>query len=90
MTADKPKGRRERLSKVNMATLRELMIDAEFKTDLRIRLKKPVFFFGDHIGEGGYVLHDGDYKWLRQLGDKKFFLPNMERMYPLSLSLIHI
>jgi len=28
-------------------------------------------------------LHDGDYKWLRQIGDKKFFLPNMERMYPL-------
>ena len=36
------------------------MTDAEFKTDSRIPLKKPVFFFGDNIGEGGYVLHDGD------------------------------
>ena len=26
----------------------------------------------------------GDYKWLRQIGEKRFFLPNMERMYPLS------
>ena len=26
----------------------------------------------------------GDYKWLRQIGDRRFFLPNMERMYPLS------
>ena len=60
------------------------MTDVKFKTDSRIPLKKPVFFFGDNIGEGGYVLHDGDYKWLRQIGDRKFFLPNMERMYPLS------
>jgi len=28
-------------------------------------------------------LYDGDYKWLRQIGDRRFFLPNMERMYPL-------
>ena len=84
MTADKPRERRERLSKVDMTTFRELMTDAEFKMDSRIPLKKPVFFFSDNIGEGGYVLHDGDYKWLRQIGDRKFFLPNMERMYPLS------
>ena len=29
-------------------------------------------------------MRDGDYKWLRQIGNRKFFLPNMERMYPLS------
>ena len=55
VTADKPKERMERLSKVDMATFRELMTDAEFKMDSRIPLKKPVFFFGDNIGEGGYV-----------------------------------
>ena len=60
------------------------MTDADFETDSRILLKKSVFFFGDNIGEDGHILHDGDYKWLRQVGGRKFFLPNMERMYPLS------
>ena len=56
------------------------MTDTEFKTDSRVSLKKPVFFFGDNIGEDGSILHNGDYKWLRQIGNRKFFLPNMERM----------
>ena len=30
------------------------------------------------------ILHDGDYKCLRQIGDRRFFLPNIERMYSLS------
>ena len=84
MTADRSKERRKRLSKVDMATFRELMADAEFTTDSRVPLKKPVFFFGDNIGQGGYTLHDGDYKWLRQIEGRTFFLPNMERMYLLS------
>ena len=83
MTTDKSKERRERISKVDMRTFREIMTDGEFETDSRIPLKKPVFF-GDNIGEGDDILHDGDYKWLRQIGDRKFFLPNMEIMYPLS------
>ena len=84
VTADKSKERRERLSEVDMMTLRELMTDAEFTADSRVPMKKPVFFFRDKISEGGYTLHDGDYKWLRQIEGRKFFLPNMERMYPLS------
>ena len=84
VTTDKSKERKERLSKVDMGTFREIMTDADFKTDSRVPLKKPVFFFGDNIGEDDSILHDGDYKWLRQIGDRKFFLPNMERMYPLS------
>ena len=60
------------------------MTDATFSTNARAPMEKPAFFFGDHISEGGYSLHDGDYKWLRQVGDRRFFLPNMERMYPLS------
>ena len=47
-------------------------------------LKKPNFYFGDAITEEDRVLYDGDYKWLRQIGDRRFFLPNMERMYPLA------
>ena len=35
------------------------------------------------VDEDDRILHDGDYKWLRQIGDR-FFLPNMERMYSLS------
>jgi len=84
VTADKSQERRERLSNVDAATLRELMTDVAFTTDSRVLMKKPAFFFGDHISEGGYTLHDGDYKWLRQIGDRRFFLLNMERMYPLS------
>ena len=42
------------------------------------------FFFVDAIDEDDRILHDGDYKWLRQIGDRRFFLPNMERMYSLS------
>ena len=83
MTTDKSKERRERISKVDMRTFREIMTDGEFETDSRTSLKKPVFF-RDNIGEDCSILHDGDYKWLRQIGVRKFFLPNMERMHPLS------
>ena len=84
VTADKSQERRERLSNVDVATLRELMTDVAFTMDSRVPMKKPAFFFGDHISEGGHSLYDGDYKWLRQIGERRFFLPNMERMYPLS------
>jgi len=47
-------------------------------------LKKSDFFLGDAITEDDHVLYDGDYKWLRQIGDRRFFLPNMERIYPLA------
>ena len=41
-------------------------------------------FFGDAIAEDDKILYYGDYKWLCQIGDKKFFLPNVKRMYPLA------
>jgi len=84
VTADRSQERKKRLSNVDMVTFRELMTDAAFTTDARIPLEKPAFFFGDHVGDGGYSMYDGDYKWLRQIGDRRFFLPDMERMYPLS------
>jgi len=60
------------------------MTDERFKSDSRVALKKPDFFFGDAIAEDDMILYDGDNKWLRQIRDKKFFLPNIERMYPLA------
>ena len=67
-----------------MLTLREIISDGRFESDSRTVLRKPDFFFGDSIDEDEAALHDGNYKWLRQIGDRKFFLPNMERMYPLA------
>ena len=46
-------------------------------------LRKPDFF-GDSIEEDEVALYDGDYKWLRQIGSRRFYLPNMERMYLLA------
>ena len=66
----------------SMLTFREIMTNGRFESDTRIALKKPDFFFGDAITEHDRVLYDRDYKWLRQIGDMRFFLSNMERMYP--------
>jgi len=84
VTADQSQARKERLSNVDMGTLRVLMTDAAFAMDARIKLEKPAFFFGDRINDGGYRAYDGTYKWLCQIKDGRFFLPDMERMFPLS------
>jgi len=47
-------------------------------------LRKPDFFFGDSIEEDEVALLDGDYKWLRQISDRRFFLPSIELMHPLA------
>ena len=67
-----------------MLTLREIFFDGRFKSDSRALLKKPDFSFGDSIEEDEAALYDGDYKWLHQIGNRRFFLLNMERMYPLA------
>jgi len=84
VTTSKSKERKERISKASMVTLWEIISDRLFETDSRTPLRKPVFLFGDAIDENDRILHDGNYKWLRQIGDRRFFLPNMERMYSLS------
>ena len=83
-TTDKSQERKERISNVDGRTFRVLMTDAAFMTDAHIKLEKPAFFFGDHVGDGGYRMYDGNYKWLHQIGDRRYFLPAMERMLPLS------
>ena len=60
------------------------MTSGQFESDTHIVLKKLDFFFGDAITKDDRVLFDRDYKWLRQIGDRRFFLPNMERTYPLA------
>jgi len=84
VTTGKSKEQRERIIKASMVTLREIISDGLFEMDFRTSIWKPAFLFGDAIDEDDRILHDGDYKWLRQIGDRRFFLPNMERMYSLS------
>ena len=67
-----------------MLTLQDIISDGLFESDSHVLLRKPGFLFGDAITEEDRILCNGDYKWLRHIGDRKFFLPNMERMYPLS------
>jgi len=67
-----------------MLTLREILSDGQFEPDSGTLLRKPAFFFGDSVKENEASLNDRNYKWLRQIGDRKFFLPNMERTYPLA------
>jgi len=67
-----------------MLTFREIISDSQFESDSHTLLRKPAFFFGDSIEEDEIALYDGNYKWLRRIGDRKFFLPNMERTYPLA------
>ena len=61
-----------------MQTLREILSDGQFESDSRTLIRKPAFFFGDSIEEDETVLYDGNYKWLRRIGDRKFFLANMD------------
>ena len=75
--------RQARLIKGTASTLRELILDGRFESNYRL-FKKPVFLAGDAIKKNEEVLFDGNYKWLRQIGERHFFLPNMEWMFPLS------
>ena len=84
MFALKSRERRDRLSNPSMLTFQEIMTNGLFESDARVVLKKPNFFFGDAITEEDKVLYNGDNKWLHQIGDRRFFLPNMERMYLLA------
>ena len=84
VTTGKSNERKERISKASMVTLREIISNALFETDSHTPLRKPGFFFGDAIEEDDRILYDGNYKWLCQIGDKRFFLLNKESTYPLS------
>jgi len=84
----KSREHRDRLSNPSMLTFREIVINGRFESDTRIVLKKPDFF-GDAITEEDRVLYDGDYKWLRRIGDR-FFPSQHGEDVPLILSSVHI
>ena len=83
VTTGKSKEHKDRITKASMLTLREIISDGLFELDSRALQRKLGIFFGDAVTEDDRILCDGDYKWLCQIGNRKFFLPNMERMYPL-------
>ena len=64
--------------------VRELITDAKLETSERKLMRKPIYIFGDVIDANDDKLFNGNYKWLRKIGDRFFFLPNMTRMVPLS------
>ena len=80
----KDRERRTKLSLASSQTLQELITDERFESDTRLLLRKPDFLFGDSINEDAEVILDGSYKWLRQLGERRFFLSDMEMMFSLS------
>ena len=58
-----------------MLTLHLIISNGRFKSDSHTILRKINFFFGDSIEEDEAALYDGDYKWLRQIGNSRFFSP---------------
>ena len=72
------------MSQASSQTLRELITDGRLESEARSLLKKPDFLFGDSIDEDVEVMLNGSYKCLLQLGECRFFLPDMERMFSLS------
>ena len=76
--------RRNLINNASMLTLQEIIFDGRFESDSRTLLMKPDFFFNDSIEKNEAALYDGDYKWLCQIGNRRFFLSNIERMYPLA------
>ena len=75
VTTGKSKERRSWISNASMLTLWEIISDGRFESDSRALLRKPDFFFGNSIEEDEAALYDGDYKWLRQIGNRRFFPP---------------
>ena len=84
VTTGKSKKRRSQINNAIMLTLWKIISDSRFESDSCTLLTKPDFFFDDSIEEDEAALYDGDYKWLCQIGNKRFFLLNMEQMYPLT------
>ena len=76
--------RAAKLSRCSPLTLCELISDAKLEAADMSIMKKPAFLFGDSITVDDKQLHDGNYKWLRKIGDRFMFLPNMVRTVPLS------
>ena len=84
MFTGRDKERSARLIRCSALTLREIISDGRFEFGDRKLIQKPAFFFKDSIDGNNSDLFDVNYKWLCQISDQHFFLPNMECMVPLS------
>ena len=77
----KNKERRVKLSKESSQTHRVLITDGRLELEALSLLKKPEFLFRYSIDEDVEVMLDDSYKWLRQLGERRFFISDMKRMF---------
>jgi len=84
VTTGKSREQRSRISNASMLALQKIIYDGRIELDSCALLRKPGYFFSDSIEEDEAALYEGDYKWLCQIGNRRFFLPNMEQMYPLA------
>jgi len=62
--------------------MREILLDGRLEFEDQKLIRKLMFFFGDSIEEDEEDLYDREYKWLHQISNQRFFLPNMEHMFP--------
>ena len=82
--AEKDEEREARLTRGSAVTLRELLLDGRLEPVDRRILRKSKFLFRDAIELDEEDLYNGKYKWLRQIVNCRFFLLNMEHIFPLS------
>jgi len=61
--------------------LRELISDRRFESTNCHLFRKQIFLYRDAIYENKEVFFDVHYKWLHQIGERHFFLPNMEQIF---------
>ena len=78
--AGKDKEQNARLTRCNSLTLREIISDGKLEYEYMKIIRKLIFFFGDSTNGKNDDLFDGNHKWLRQIGNWRFFLPNMEHI----------
>ena len=75
--------RQARLTKGSALTLREPISDRNFESDSWRLVRKPEFLFRDALKEDAENMYDGNYKWLCQIRNQRFFLSNIKWMFPL-------
>lgn len=75
--------RRQKITTCNSLTARELITDAVFKdTNWQIS-KKHQFLFGDIVDKSDKDLFDTT-KWLKKVGDRYMFIPDLKRSFSLT------
>jgi len=81
--AGKDKEWNARLTRYSALTFREIISDGRLESEDRKLIRKPMFFGGSIVCSNDDFFDD-NYKWLRQIGNRRFFLLNMRHIVPLS------